>query len=133
MEVTLRAVGGHGDDVNKGRNKARSALEQSSSLSHGGWTVMRTHSGERLGCEWEQEGEARGQIQRRDEEAPPTVASVRMEKTNHPDRQVGQWGQGGLRERISESSSGTGKRHNENIARQTPRAALPLRICSLRA
>ena len=49
----LRAVGGHGDDVNKGRNKARSALEQSSSLSHGGWTVARTRSGERLGCEWE--------------------------------------------------------------------------------
>lgn len=27
MEVTLRAVGGRGDDVNKGRNKARSVLE----------------------------------------------------------------------------------------------------------
>ena len=33
--------------------------------------VARTHSGERPGCEWEQEGEARGQIRRREEEAPP--------------------------------------------------------------
>lgn len=96
MEVTLRAVGGHGDDVNKGRNKARSVLEQSSSLSHGGWTVARTRSRERPGCEWEQEGEARGQIQRREEEAPPTTASVRMEKTNHPDRQTGRRGRGDL-------------------------------------
>ena len=52
-----------------------------------------------------------------------------MEKTNHPDRQAGR----GLRERISESSSGTGKRYSENTARQTPGAALPLGICSLRA
>ena len=59
MEVTLRAVGRHGDDVNKGRNKARSVLEQSSLLSHGRWMVARMHSGERPGCEWEQEGEAR--------------------------------------------------------------------------
>jgi len=129
MEVTLRAVGRHGDDVNKGRNKARSVLEQSSLLSHGRWMVARMHSGERPGCEWEQEGEARGQIQRREEEAPPSTVSVRMEKTNHPDRQAGR----GLRERISESSSGTGKRYSENTARQTPRAALPLGICSLRA
>lgn len=129
MEVTLRAVGRHGDDVNKGRNKARSVLEQSSLLSHGRWMVARMHSGERPGCEWEQEGKARGQIQRREEKAPPSTVSVRMEKTNHPDRQARR----GLTERMSESSSGTGKRYSENTARQTPGAALPLGICSLRA
>ena len=89
MEVTLRAVGGQGDDVNKGRNKARSVLEQSSLLSHGGWTVGRTCSGERPGCEWEQEGEASEQIQRREEEAPPSTVSVRVEKSDHPYRQAG--------------------------------------------
>lgn len=128
MEVTLRAVGGQGDDVNKGRNKARSVLEQSSLLSHGGWTVGRTCSGERPGCEWEQEGEASEQIQRREEEASPSTVSVRVEKSDHPYRQAGR----GLRQRISESSSGTRKRHSENTARPTPGAALPLGICSLR-